>query len=75
MNTPNPKGYTAVMYAANLGLVENVKTLLANGADATLKSSDGETALSLAEREDPLFRLEERRQVVKLLKEHLAKKR
>jgi ankyrin repeat protein len=75
VNTPNPKGYTALMYAANLGLVENVKTLLANGADATLKSADGETALSLAEREDPLFRLEQRRQVVKLLKEHLAKKR
>jgi hypothetical protein len=75
INMPNPKGYTALMYAANLGLVENVKTLLAKGADATLKSADGETALSLAEREDTSFRLEERRQVVKVLKEHLAKKR
>jgi hypothetical protein len=37
--------------------------------------ADGETALSLAEREDSMFRLEERRQVVKVLEEHLAKKR
>lgn len=75
VNLPNPKGYTALMFAANLGLVDNVKSLLAHGADATLKSDDGETALSLAEREDPLFRLEQRRQVVKVLKEHLAKQR
>jgi hypothetical protein len=75
INMPNPKGYTALMYAANLGLVENVKTLLAKGADATLKSADGETALSLAEPEDPLFRLQQRRRVVKVLKEHLAKRR
>jgi len=75
INMPDPKGYTALMYAANLGLVENVKMLLAKGADATLKSSDGETALSLAEWEGSMFRLKERRQVVKVLKEHLAKKR
>jgi uncharacterized protein len=75
VNKPDSRGYTALMYAANLGLVENVKTLLANGADATLKSPDGETALSLAETEAPLFHVEERRQVVKVLKEHLAKKR
>ncbi|HEV3446738.1 MAG TPA: ankyrin repeat domain-containing protein [Gemmataceae bacterium] len=75
INMPDPKGYTPLMYAANLGLVENVKTLLAKGADATLKSADGETALSLAEPGGIMFRLEERRQVVKVLKEHLAKKR
>jgi ankyrin repeat protein len=75
INMPNPKGYTPLMYAANLGLVENVKTLLAKGADATLKSADGQTALSLAEQEGSMFRLKERRQVVKVLKEHLAKKR
>jgi ankyrin repeat protein len=75
INMRNPKGYTALMYAANLGLVENVKTLLAMGADVRLKSADGETALSLAEREEPLFKPEQRRQVVKLLKKHLAKKR
>jgi ankyrin repeat protein len=75
VNMTDPKGYTALMYAANLGLVDNVKTLLANGADATLKSVDGNSALSLVDSEDPLFRLEERRQVRKVLKEHLAKKR
>jgi ankyrin repeat protein len=75
INLSDPKGYTALMYAANLGLVENVKALLAKGADATLKSADGDTALSLAEWEGSKFRPEERRQVVKLLKEHLAKKR
>ena len=75
INMADPKGYTPLMYAANLGLVENVKMLLSKGADATLKSTNGDTALSLAEREDSKFRLEERRQVVKVLTEHLAKKR
>jgi uncharacterized protein len=74
VNMTDRKGYTALMYAANLGLIENVKILLANGADATLKSADGETALSLAESDAPEFRVEQRRQVVKVLKEHLAKK-
>ncbi len=75
INMPDPKGCTPLMYAANLELLENVKTLLAKGADATLKSAEGETALSLSERKDSIFRLKERRQVVKVLKEHLAKKR
>jgi uncharacterized protein len=75
VNLTDRRGNSALMYAANLGLVENVKTLLANGADATLKSKDGETALSLAEGDAPQFRVEERRQVVRVLKEHLAKKR
>jgi hypothetical protein len=75
INMPDPKGHTALMYAANLGLVENVEALLAKGADATLKSADGATALSLAEWEGSKWRVEERRQVVKVLKEHLAKKR
>jgi hypothetical protein len=75
INMTNPKGYTALMYAANLGLVENVKALLAKGADATLKSANDETALSLAEQNAPSWRAEERRMVAKLLKEHLAKKR
>lgn len=73
INAADPRGFTAVMFAANLGLVENVKLLLANGADATLKSKDGETALSLVERPDSSVAREERRQVVELLKAHLAK--
>ena len=74
MNLPDPWGSTALMYAASLGLVKNVKTLLANGADATLKTDDGWTALSFAEAEHR-FRVEERQEVAKILKEHLAKKR
>lgn len=75
VNMPNPKGYTPLMFAANLGLVENVSTLLAHGADAALKSTDGETALSLADRDIQGFAVEERRQVVKILKDHPANRR
>lgn len=53
--------------AANLGLVENVELLLAHGADATLQSKVGESALSLAERPDSSVARVERRQVVELL--------
>jgi hypothetical protein len=80
INSADPAGYTPLMYAANLGLVENVKTLLARGADATLKthasvtSNGGETALLLAEA-DSSYAPKERRQVVELLKAHLAKKK
>jgi len=74
INGADPEGYTSLMYAANLGLVENVKTLLARGAAASIESKTGETALSLSEGEASVNR-EERRQVVELLKEHLADKR
>jgi ankyrin repeat protein len=80
INAPDPAGYTPLMYAANLGLVENVKILLANGADATRQtyasptSTGGTTALSLAE-EESSFAPAERRQVVAILEEHLAKKK
>ena len=75
VNAANPEGYTALMYSANLGLVENVKILLAHGADATLKSKDGDTALSLTEDRESSVARAERRQVVKILKAHLDKKR
>jgi hypothetical protein len=77
INAPDPAGYTPLMYAANLGLVENVKILLANGADATRKtyasptSNGGVTALSLAQAKSS-YAPTERQQVVKLLKAHLA---
>jgi ankyrin repeat protein len=74
VNLRNRKGYTALMFAANLALVENVRTLLDHGADPTIQAANGDTALSLAEHEDR-FGGEERRAVVKLLKEQLAKKR
>lgn len=73
VNGADSQGYTALMFAANLGLVENVKLLLASGADATLKTKDGETALSLTERPDSSVARAERREVVELLKDHLAK--
>jgi ankyrin repeat protein len=74
VNWPAPEGYTALMFAANVGLVENVKTLLAHGADAAIKAKNGATALSMAERESSVNR-EERQQIVELLKEHLANQR
>jgi ankyrin repeat protein len=78
INAPDPAGYTPLMYAANLGLVDNVKTLLAHGADPRLKTyasvtcNGGVTALSLAEVESS-YAPAERRQVVALLKAHLAR--
>lgn len=75
INSADPNGYTALMYAANLGLIENVKVLLANKADATLTTKDGETALSLAERPNSSVARVGRRQVVELLKAHLAAKK
>lgn len=74
VNIPDQKGCTALMYASICGLAENVKTLLANGADATLKDDEGWTALMYAEA-DHHWRVEGRREVAKVLKEHLAKKR
>jgi ankyrin repeat protein len=80
INAPDPAGYTPLMYAANLGLVDNVKILLAHDADATRKtnasatSKGGVTALSLAEAESS-YAAAERRDVVELLKSHLAKKK
>jgi Ankyrin repeats (many copies)/Protein of unknown function (DUF1573) len=71
---PDQRGCTALMYASICGLAENVKTLLANGADATLKDEEGWTALMYAEA-DHNWRVEGRREVAKILKEHLAKKR
>lgn len=74
VNATDPLGHTALMYAANLGLVENVKVLLARGADATLKTKYGATALSFMEEDSSVARAE-RRQVAVILKAHLAKKK
>jgi ankyrin repeat protein len=73
INAADPRGYTPLMYAANLGLVENVKALLAHGADATLKTRHGSSALSLAQGDSSCARAG-RREVVALLKAHLETK-
>jgi ankyrin repeat protein len=46
------KGYTALMMAAFHGDLDNVKALLAAGADLNAKNNLDDTALSLAKKED-----------------------
>jgi ankyrin repeat protein len=52
VNGTNPAGYTALMFAANLGLLDAVESLLKRGADVNRRSVFGDTALSLASRYD-----------------------
>ena len=59
------------MYAANLGLIDNVQTLIAKGADVTATSKHGETALSLTERPNSSVNRRERRAVTRILIQHL----
>lgn len=67
VNSRHPNGYTALMYAANLGLVDNVKLLLEKGADASLMSNDNQTALSLVAPSKLAAVTSGRRQVFELL--------
>lgn len=60
------EGYTVLMMAARNNKPELVKFLVKNGADVNLKAKDGNTALSLAEKEKD-------EAMVKLLKELGAK--
>lgn len=71
INWADGQGYTALMYAANLGLLDHVATLLSLGADPRLATSDGSTALSLAGNRD----YPDSAAVAALLREHLAKPR
>ena len=41
-------GYTPLMYAAARGNAQMVELLIRNGADVTIMSKDGDTALELA---------------------------
>src|SRR5262245_29208266 len=72
VNAADPHGFTPLMYAANLGLLENVRVLLDRGADARLQANDGSTALSLAERPESSVNREGRREVVEHLRRHLT---
>ncbi|MBN9521251.1 ankyrin repeat domain-containing protein [bacterium] len=71
VNAADPRGFTPLMYAANLGLVENVRALVAGGADVAARARDGSTALSLAARPDSSFDRDGRRAVVEFLQERL----
>jgi Ankyrin repeats (3 copies) len=75
VNAVDPEGHSALMYAANLGLIDNVRVLLAAGADAEKKSKKGATALSVAEQENNYFRPAARGEVANLLRQHLTRQR
>ena len=49
----NPRGTTPLMVAATQGHVDAVRTMLAAGADASRKGSDGKTALARAREAKP----------------------
>lgn len=71
VNGANPEGYTPLMFAANLGMVDHVRELLEAGADPSLQSNFGETALSLAEEPDAHVAVSGRREVARVLRERL----
>ena len=48
INTVNTYGYTPLMHAANLGLLDNVKTLIKLGADVDYQGPERVTAIALA---------------------------
>jgi ankyrin repeat protein len=48
VNEHSGDGYTALHGAAENGCIENVKVLLANGADATIQTATGKTAVDFA---------------------------
>lgn len=50
MNAKEINGYTALMSAARGGYDDIVRALLAAGADVSAGTSDGDTALTIAER-------------------------
>jgi ankyrin repeat protein len=62
------------MYAANLGLLGNVKALVANGADVRLVAKDGSTALGLTERPGSSVNRDGRVQVVEYLRKVLGER-
>jgi ankyrin repeat protein len=47
LNAVDEDGWTALMYACSVGAAEAVTKLMANGADASVKNKDGETAMDM----------------------------
>jgi hypothetical protein len=74
VNAADPEGFTPLMYAANLGLVDNVGRLLEHGADPSLQSASGETALSLVEGRSSVNE-QERAEVARLLRQRAGDNR
>ncbi len=68
VDSADNNGYTALMYAANLGQVEAVRLLLARGADPARRLSDGTTALDLAARSWVCAELDSAGTILSLLK-------
>jgi uncharacterized protein len=48
INARTPRGFTALMAAANKGLVQTVRLLIERGADLSIRYEDGRTALDFA---------------------------
>lgn len=59
---------TNIRYCIYIGRVQNVKLLLENGADKNLRDNNGETALTLAEKEYSQKGDEDHKQIVDILK-------
>lgn len=74
VDVADSRGFTPLMYAANLGLLDNVKTLVARGADVRRAAKDGSTALSLAERPNSSVNQDGRKRVVEYLRNILAER-
>ena len=47
MNAVDEDGWTALMYAVTVGAAELVTKLMANGADASIKNKEGQTAMDM----------------------------
>jgi ankyrin repeat protein len=53
VNTPGPRGLTALMFAVKRKEEDTIKLLLSYGADPDKKSDDGSSARTLAETKGP----------------------
>ena len=72
VNTKEPNGWSALMFATMLGETESVEILVKAGADVNAKTKDGETALQRAEKIEQA-KLADVKRIIKILKESGAK--